>query len=130
MLVGLVIFQMFPRELLSIFNSQNSQAMYDIGIPALRTISLCFLPAAFGIMASSVFQSMGHGFMSLWGALIRQLIGILPLALILTSIAGLDLVWYAFPLAEILGTLYFAIALRYIHKKEIRRIGIIEENTF
>ena len=73
---------------------------------------------------------MGHGFMSLWGSLIRQLIGILPLAWMLTRMAGLELVWYAFPLAEILGTLYFAIALRYIHQKEIRRIGIVEENTY
>ena len=128
MLLGLIIFQLFPRELLSIFNSQNSQEMYDIGIPALRIISLCFLPAAFGIMASSVFQSMGHGFMSLWGSLLRQLVGILPLAWILASISGLGLVWYSFPLAELIGTVYFIIALRYMYRKEIKRLDIISED--
>ncbi len=126
--IGLVIFQIFPDELLSIFNSQNSQDMYDIGIPALRIISLCFLPAAFGIMSSSIFQAIGHGFMSLWGSLLRQLVGILPLAWILARIAGLELVWYSFPMAEIIGTIYFAIALKHVYKKEIRRLDIIENN--
>lgn len=128
--IGLVIFQLFPRELLAIFNSQNSQAMYDIGIPALRTISLCFLPAAFGIMSSSMFQATGHGFLSLWGSLLRQLVGILPLAWILSAIGGLDLVWFSFPLAEIIGVVYFAFALKRLYKKEIRRLDILEENVY
>ncbi|MDO4546333.1 MAG: MATE family efflux transporter, partial [Bacillota bacterium] len=130
MAVGLIVFQLFSRELLSIFNSQNSQEMYDIGIPALRIISLCFLPASFGIMASSIFQAIGHGFLSLWGSLLRQLVGILPLAWVLAMMGGLDLVWYSFPLAEIIGTVYFIFALRYIHRKEIRRLDILEENTY
>lgn len=122
MSIGLVIFQLFPGQLLSIFNSQNSQSMYDIGIPALRAISICFLPASFGIMASSIFQAIGHGFMSLWGSLLRQLVGVLPLAWILATISGLELVWYSFPLAEIIGTTYFAIALRYVYQKEIKKL--------
>ncbi len=122
MLAGLIIFQLFPQQLLSIFNSQNSAEMYEIGIPALKTISLCFLPASFGIMASSVFQAIGHGFLSLWGSLLRQLVGILPLAWILASISGLELVWYSFPLAEIIGTVYLATTLRYVYKKEIKNL--------
>lgn len=120
MSAGLIIFQMFPGQLLAIFNSHNSQAMYEIGIPALRTISFCFLPAAFGIMTSSIFQAIGHGFASLWGSLLRQLIGILPLAWIFARIAGLSLVWYSFPLAEVIGTIYFAIALRFVYNREIK----------
>lgn len=130
MFIGLIIFQTLPKELLSIFNSQNSQDMFDIGIPALRTISICFLPASFGIMASSIFQATGHGFLSLWGSLIRQLVGILPLAWIFAMVDGLELVWFAFPLAEILGTLYFAFALRRLYRKEIRRMDILQENTY
>ena len=128
--VGLVIFQLFPRELLSIFNSQNSQDMFDIGIPALRTISLCFLPASFGIMASSIFQATGHGFLSLWGSLLRQLVGILPLAWLFSVVGGLDLVWYSFPLAELIGVVYFVFALKHLYKNEIRRLDILSENIY
>ena len=130
MAAGLVIFQMFPRQLLAMFNSQNNQAMFDIGIPALRYISLCFLPAAFGIMTSSIFQATAHGFLSLWGSLIRQLVGILPLAWILAAIGGVDLVWFAFPLAELLGTVYFAIALKHLYRTEIRRLDILAETSY
>ena len=128
--VGLVIFQLFPRELLSIFNSQNSQDMFDIGIPALRTISLCFLRASFGIMASSIFQATGHGFLSLWGSLLRQLVGILPLAWLFSVVGGLDLVWYSFPLAELIGVVYFVFALKHLYKNEIRRLDILSENIY
>lgn len=117
MLIGLILFQLFPKGLLGLFNA--SDGMYMIGIPALRTISLCFLPAAFGIITASFFQATGHGMMSLWGTLLRQLIGILPLAWLLARTGGLTTVWYAFPLAEILGFTYCVIAFRYIYKKDI-----------
>lgn len=120
MAAGLLLFQMFPRQFLSMFNA--SSGMYDIGIPALRTISLCFLPASFGILASSFFQATGHGIMSFWGSLIRQMVGILPLAWILAKTGGLDLVWWAFPLAEILGFVYCIITMRYIYKKDIAKL--------
>ncbi len=122
MSVGLVIFQLFPSQLLSIFNAQGSQSMYDIGIPALRAISWCFIPASFGIMTSSIFQATGHGFISLWASLIRQLVGILPLAWILAKVGGITLVWYSFPLAEILGTAFLIIMLVHIYKNEIKRL--------
>ena len=122
MSVGLVIFQLFPSQLLSIFNAQGSQSMYDIGIPALRAISWCFIPASFGIMTSSIFQATGHGFISLWASLIRQLVGVLPLAWILAKIGGITLVWYSFPLAEILGTAFLIIMLVHIYKNEIKRL--------
>ncbi|NBI64043.1 MATE family efflux transporter [Clostridiales bacterium] len=120
MSIGLILFQLFPRQFLSMFNA--SEGMYEIGTSAFRTISICFLPASFGILASSFFQATGHGVLSLWGSLIRQLIGILPLAFILSRIGGLDLVWFSFPLAEILGLLYCVIAMRYIYKKDIARL--------
>ncbi len=127
MAAGFVMFQLIPHQMIAIFNSTGNQAMYDIGEPALKTISLCFLPAAFGIMTSSVFQAIGHGFLSLWGSLLRQLIGILPLAWILAYISGLDLVWYSFPLAELIGVVYFAVTFKHVYRTDIRRLDIIKD---
>lgn len=123
MAIGLIIFQAFPHQLLSIFNAQGSQQMYDIGVPALRAISWCFLPASYGIMTSSVFQGTGHGFLSLWGSLIRQLVGILPIAFIFAKIFGLGMVWYAIPLAEVLGVTYMVITFTALYKKDIKHLG-------
>ena len=130
MLIGLAVFQLFPTQLLDLFNSAGDEDMNEIGVYAFRALSLCFLPASFGIMSSSVFQASGHGFLSLWGSLIRQLVGILPMAFIFAKYVGLNMVWFSFPLAEILGTLYFAIALKIMYDKEYKRLGIAPDEPF
>lgn len=121
MTLGLILFQTLPYQFLGMFSA--SQSMYEIGVPAFRIISLCFIPASFGILTSAFFQATGHGLLSMWSSLIRQLVGILPLAWILAHVGGLTVVWYAFPLAEILGILFCIIAMRHIYKKEIVCLG-------
>lgn len=120
---GFLVFQLFPHQMLQIFNSQGSADMYEIGVPAMRIISWCFIPAAFGIMTSSVFQATGHGFLSLWGSLIRQLVGVLPMAIFFAKMWGLPSVWASFPGAEVLGTLYIIFAFRHLWLTELRYIG-------
>ena len=118
MVFGLILFQVFPRQLLAMFSA--SAQMLAIGIPALRLVSLCFPAAAFGIMASTLFQATGHGMLSLWGNLIRALLGVVPLAWLLAGTAnGAFWVWAAFPLAEALAVVYCLIALRHIYRKKI-----------
>ena len=101
---------------------QASDEMLRIGVPALRIISLCFIPAAFGIITGTLFQGTGHGVYSLLCSVIRQLVGILPLAYVLIRIGGVTLSWASFPLAEILGLIYSAIMLRHLYKKEIENM--------
>lgn len=117
MALGFLIFQLFPSGLLKMFDA--SAEMLRIGIPALRIISICFLPAAFGIITSTMFQATGHGMLSLFASLLRQLVGILPLAYILIRIGGVTLSWASFPLAEIIGLTYSAVMIRRLYKKEI-----------
>ncbi len=79
MLAGFVVFQLFPGALLGIFSASDD--MLAIGIPALRIISISFLIAGFSVVASSVFQALGHGFLSLAVSVLRQLIVLLPCSL-------------------------------------------------
>ncbi len=120
MSVGTLLFQLFPQIFLLMFNADSE--MLEMGIPALRIISLCFLPAAFGIMTSTLFQGTGHGAYSLFASLIRQLIGILPLAYILYKMSGVTASWLSFPLAEIIGLIYSVLMLRYLYGKEIKNM--------
>ena len=99
MIVGTLIFQFFPRPLLSIFNATD--AMYQIGIHALRIMSICFPFAAIGISISTVFQAIGQGLKSMVLSLLRQLILILPIAYFFAQIYGQDAVWYSFVIAEL-----------------------------
>ncbi|WP_444644647.1 MATE family efflux transporter [Caproiciproducens sp. R1] len=100
MALGTILFWTETGKLLLIFNA--SQVMLEIGIPALRTISICFVPAALGIMFSTVFQAVGSGLKSLIISVLRQLIVLLPAAFLLSKI-NLPSVWYAFPIAEMVS---------------------------
>lgn len=122
MALGLLLFQALPKQLLLMFDA--SADMLAIGVPALRIISLCFLPAAFGIITGTLFQATGHGVYSLICSVIRQLIGILPLAFILIRIGGVTLSWASFPLAELLGLAYSALMLQRLYKNEISKLGV------
>ncbi|MFQ9893838.1 MAG: MATE family efflux transporter, partial [Emergencia sp.] len=120
MTVGMILFQLFPQVFLKMFSADEE--MLKMGVPALRLISLCFIPAAFGIITATLFQGTGHGVYSLIGSLVRQLVGILPLAYIIYHTAGITASWMSFPLAEILGLAYSAIMLRVLYKKEIKTL--------
>lgn len=97
MAAGTLLFLLLPRQLLMMFNA--SAQMLEIGIPALRIISICFIPAALGILFSTTFQAVGKGNYSLIISLLRQLIVILPVAYLMSRM-GLVYFWYAFPIAE------------------------------
>ena len=99
MLVGLAVAEFFPAQLLGIFEA--SDEMLGIGIPALRIICTCFLFAGFGIVSSSVFQALGHGVLSMMVSIVRQLLVLLPVAYLLSLTRRLELVWLAFPIAEL-----------------------------
>lgn len=118
MLLGIAAFQFGAGLLLSIFDA--SDYMLEIGIPALRTISIHFVFAGFCIVSSSTFQALGHGVLSLIISLVRQLVVLLPAAWLLSLSGRLELVWWAFPIAEIVSLMMCALFLRYVYKKEIQ----------
>lgn len=120
MLIGLAVFQLIPGDLLRLFDA--SEDMLSIGIPALRIISLSFTFAGFCVVSSSVFQALGHGFLSLMFSLIRQLVVLLPVAYILSRFRVLNLVWWSFPIAEVAGVILCIFFLMYAYRKEIKPI--------
>lgn len=118
MALGFLAFQFFSPQLLRIFNA--SEQMLEIGTVALRTISFSFLLAGFNIISTSFYQALGHGFLSLAGAVLRQLVVLLPVAILMAKIQGLSAVWLAFPAAEIATLVFNIFFVRYIYGKELR----------
>ena len=72
-----------------------------MGVPALRMTALAFAIASVSIVLSSAFQSLDRSSCSLLVSLLRQIIFLLPLALMLVQIRP-ELVWLCFLLAELL----------------------------
>ena len=118
MFIGLTVFQFMTTDLLKMFNA--SDAMLEIGVPALRIISLSFLLAGVGVVSSSVFQAMSHGLLSLIVSVLRQLVVLLPAAFLLSKLGGLAVIWWSFPIAEIFSGVLSIFFLRYVYRKEIK----------
>ena len=55
MAVGTILMWTIPEQLIAMFG--GTQDIMDIGVPAFRIISLCFIPAAAGIIFTTLFQS-------------------------------------------------------------------------
>ncbi len=121
MILGWLMFEIMPDKLLGLFGEAVD---LTIGVPALRIIGFCFLFAGFCIVLSSVFQSFGHGVMSMFVSIARQLIVLLPAAYLLSLTGNIRNVWFAFPIAEIVSvsvSLYFYIKL---YKTQIKTIPL------
>lgn len=118
MLIGLVVFQLFTRDLLMMF--QADENMLAIGVPALRIISLSFLFAGYCIIVGSVFQALGNGVYSLIVSIARQLVCILPLAYFFAREFGLHAVWYSIPIAEITSVVLSTILFRKIYLEKLK----------
>ena len=122
MLVGFALFQLIPHVFLRLFMAEGETAgdMLTIGVPALRTISINFVFAGVSVVASSVFQALGHGVLSLIVSVVRQLVVLLPVAFLLSQSGVLDLVWLAFPISEIFSLVLCTLFLRRVYLHEIK----------
>ncbi len=120
MLGGLLVLHVFPAQLLGLFNA--SDQLLAIGVPALRIISLSYIFAGFCIVASSIFQAFGNGIFSMVVSILRQLVVLLPAAWLLSLSGKLIMVWWSYPLAELMSLLASLLFLRKIHKEIISRL--------
>ena len=112
MLIGFLVFQVMPDSLLGLFDA--SETMLAIGRPALRIISISFLLAGFSIVCGSMFQALGNGVYSMLVSIARQLIVLLPVAYLLSRTGNIDMVWWAFPIAELVSgglTIFFLVRI-------------------
>lgn len=115
MAVGLLVFQLIPKELLLMFDA--SDAMLEIGAPALRIMSLAFVFAGVGIASSSACQAFGYSVYSMLISIARQIVVLIPAAYLLSLTGVLRSIWFAFPIAEIVSLFLSLFFLRTTLKK-------------
>ena len=124
MLLGLLTAEVMPEGLLMLFNASGQ--MIEIGVPALRILSLCYIFAGISIVASGVFQGLGKSVYSLVLSIIRQLVILLPAAYLLSLTGQLEAVWFSFPLAELAA---LVVTIFYLRRVQKNLGGMIESRT-
>lgn len=120
MFAGLIIMQIFPEQALMLFDA--TEEMLEIGVPALRTISLSFIFAGVCIALSSVFQAFGRGMYSTIVSICRQILILLPLAYLFSLSGSLQMVWLAYPIAELMSITVSLIMFFRLYKKDIKNM--------
>ncbi|NLC97421.1 MAG: MATE family efflux transporter [Erysipelotrichaceae bacterium] len=106
MALGTLMMQFFPDQILGMFNPTDE--LLVVGRMCLRIISYSFVFAAISIVIINIFQSLGYGFRSMSMSVLRQLGFLIPSALLLAQLFGLNAVWFAYPIAEILVVVIYA----------------------
>lgn len=114
-LAGTLIFLLLPRQLLGLFAA--SGAMLELGVPALRVISLTFPLAAVTMVLGYSASGLGNGIINMVGAALRQLAVLLPLAYLLARFVGVGGIWYAMWVSECAAAVYCVWGVR----RELRR---------
>ena len=118
MTCGFLVFQFVPDLLLGMFNP--SDTFLVIGRSALRTISWSFPVAAVCISLSSSFQALGNGMYSTITSICRQMVVLLPAAYLLSLTGNVNMVWLAYPIAEVASGAATAFFFAKIYKQKIK----------
>ena len=113
--LGMAAFNLIPTQLLGMFNA--SEDMLSIGVPALKTISLAFVTAGICIISGSVCQAFGYAFYSLFTSIARQIVVLLPAIYLLSLSGDVNMIWWAWPIAEVMSLVVSMFLLRRVFHK-------------
>lgn len=108
-LVGSLIAFSFPNVLMKIFTT--NEELISIGSYAIRIIFATLTLIGIQTCGTTYFQALGLSKPAIFLGLSRQFIFLIPLVLILPRFIGLNGVWLAFPMVDILSTLVTVIWL-------------------
>ena len=121
MILGIAITEIFPGAFATLFNAGQSREYF---IEAMRIISVSFLFAGINIAYQGIYQALDGGIESLAISLLRQFIIILPLAgnfsmFVRNGQMGVSLIWWAFPITEVIACLVGYGFLKRIKKNKV-----------
>lgn len=120
MCIGTLAFELVPGTLFMLFDASDN--MLKIGITALRIIGIHFPIAAFCIVTGSLFQAVGNSVYSMVTSIMRQIVVLIPAAILLSKLGSVDYVWWAFPIAEIMSAATTIFYMKRIYKNVLVKI--------
>ena len=120
MIIGLLLFQLIPVQLLGMFAPTDD--MIRLGETALRIFSVSFVFAGVSIVLSSGFQALGNGFYSMIVFIVRLIVPTLPFAWLFGIIGGVDCIWWSLPVSDLLGLIVAILLMRRIYKNVILKM--------
>ena len=125
--IALLVFQVFPRQIVSVFGS-GSDAYYDFAVKYFRVFLLFTFLNCFQPISSNFFTAIGKPKKGIFLSLTRQILFLLPLIVILPIFMGIDGIMYAGPIADFIAGIV-AITMIYFEFKYIGRDRSVEKKV-
>ncbi len=122
LLIGFLIFEAVPEVLLKMFT--DNEEMIKMGVIAFREIAPSFIAAGFSIIIIATIQALGHGVYSMIVSICRQIVVLVPSAFLLVKIfETINIMWIAFPIAEVVSLSLCLLFFRSVYKKTIKSLA-------
>jgi Na+-driven multidrug efflux pump len=98
-IAAFIFIESIPGVIVKLFN-KDSHELFNISVKGLRLVTLAFPIVGFQIVGSHFFQAIGKAKIAIFTTLFRQVIGLIPLLLLLPEIWGINGIWIAYPIAD------------------------------
>lgn len=116
-LVGSVLGIFFPSQVVGIFT--NNTAVLDDAALIFRMQLVLFFTIGLQTLTATYFQAIGKAWMSFFLSVFKPLIVLIPLIYFIPNMldSGVDAVWWAFPISDVIASLICFFILRNSMKK-------------
>ena len=102
--LGFVVFQIFPKEVLSIFGSgENEELYFRFGVMFMKTFLFMLPLGGVQMISSNMFSAIGKPVKGALLALTRQVFFLIPLVIVLPLFMGINGIMLSAPTADLLA---------------------------
>lgn len=115
---GFLIAEFLPLACARLFT--HDQTLIDMSVKGIRIVMLSFPVIGYQMVIANFFQSIGKAKVSIFLALSRQMIFLLPLLLILPLQYGVDGVWWSMPISDAVSALV-ALYLMMVYMRKFKK---------
>lgn len=116
-----VAYQLFPREILALFGSDEPEIYFEFGTKFFRIFLLLTPLVCIQPVTATFFTSIGKPIKGIFLSLTRQIIFFLPLLIVLPLFFGIDGILYTGPVADLISAVV-AILMAMFEFKAMRKL--------
>ena len=118
-----LVIELFSSQIISTFGGAGNKALMDMAVPGIRIFTLLLPAVGFQMISANYFQYIGKVKQSVVLSALRQLLLLIPFAILLPTVFEVTGIWIATPTADFISLIVTAIFVRQevcvIHSQEL-----------
>lgn len=123
--IGWLLVQLVPAPIVSMFNGDAD--LVSISVDGIRKYLSMMPLIGVSMIGSNYFQAIGKAKQAMFLSLLRQVILLVPMMLILPRILGLNGVWFAQPIADVISFIVtFVLLFREVKSHKVQENDEVE----